>query len=1164
MSATGGDVLEVFGEAAECASQAEAAAYLDVACRGDVALRERVDALLHAHRQAGKFLQGSPTHSDRVSTELPGTVIGPYKLVELIGEGGFGVVYMAEQQQPLRRLVALKVVKPGMDSRQVIARFEAERQALAMMEHPNIAHVLDAGETVSGRPYFVMELVRGIPITDYCDQHRLTPNDRLRLFASVCQAVQHAHQKGIIHRDLKPSNLLVTLHDGTPVVKVIDFGIAKAIDQRLTDKTLITGFAQVIGTPLYMSPEQAELSGLDIDTRSDIYSLGVLLYELLTGTTPFDKARLHEASFDELRRIIREEEPPRPSTRLSTLGQAAATISEHRRTDPKRLGQLIRGELDWIVMKCLEKDRSRRYESASALARDIEHYLADEPVEACPPSAGYRVRKFVRKHQRVLITTGAFLSMLFAGGAITAWQWVKLARTERDQAIQQARRNHDVHAALDRTAELRGQARVIRSGNPGKWAEAQAMAQRAEALVESGPVEPKLAVRVNLLRRELDREKRDREMLAILDDIRLRQAAVKGERFDTRNADNRYTEAFRTYGLELEPAEAAVRQLRESTIREELLVALDNWIWCKEKSDSVRAKLRALTNEADDNDWRRALREAGGQGDVARIVELTKEPRALQQPPTALAMVGELLYQSVRPQEAVDWLRHAQHRHGDDFWLNHHLGYVLFAVMVPPRTDEAVGYFRATVALRPDSPGVHFNLGNALREKGDLVAAMASYRNAITLNPGYVAAYVNLGAAQKMKGDIAAASATFRQALELDPKYVYAHGNLGSILAMQGDKDGAAACFRQAIALDPTYAGAHNALGALLESQGDLDGAAACFRQALEHEPNLAQAHFNLGVITWRRGNAVGAAAHFRRAIECGPDYGNAHHQLARVLQAQHDYEGAQASYRKLMELSPKDATIHYDLGILLAKKGDNPGSVACYRKAVALNPAYAQAHCNLGNALIHLGDFGPALESLRTGHQLGSQQKGWRYPSADWIEECERWLELESKLPAILKGKARPSSAAETIEFADLCRYKQLYTDSVRFFTEAFEADATLAPDTNVGHRYRAAGSAILASGGRGDGAVRLDDTDRSTLRRQALQWLQADLTGRAQRLVGTKPQDRQSVREELRYWQGDAALAGVRDAAAIAKLPAEEQAAWQQLWADVASILAKVQVSK
>jgi WD40 repeat protein len=341
--------------------------------------------------------------------------------MEQIGEGGMGLVFVAEQQHPVRRKVALKVIKPGMDTRQVVARFEAERQALALMDHPNIAKVLDGGTTTTGRPFFVMELVKGVPITEYCDANRLTPRERLELFVPVCRAVQHAHQKGVIHRDLKPSNVLVVSHDGTPVVKVIDFGVAKAVGQQLTDKTIYTQFTQMVGTPLYMSPEQAGQSGLDVDTRTDIYALGVLLYEMLTGTTPFDKERFKEATYDEIRRIIREEEPPKPSTRISTLGNVASTVSTQRRTDPKRLRQLCRGELDWIVMKALEKDRNRRYETASGLAMDIERYRHDEPVLACPPSAGYRLRKFARRNKRAL-ATGALLGvmLLIALGAVVA------------------------------------------------------------------------------------------------------------------------------------------------------------------------------------------------------------------------------------------------------------------------------------------------------------------------------------------------------------------------------------------------------------------------------------------------------------------------------------------------------------------------------------------------------------------------------------------------------------------------------------------------------------------------------------------------------------------------------------------------------------------------
>src|ERR1043166_1164896 len=497
----------VFCEAVEITDLEQRRQFLEQACGADKALRPQVEGLLALSHGSGDFfkecapaLEAQPADADQVlsageaalGAETPETkAIGRYKLLQRIGEGGCGVVYMAEQEEPIRRRVALKIIKLGMDTRNVIARFEAERQALALMDHPNIARVLDAGATETGRPYFVMELVYGVKITEYCDQNRVSMRERLDLFVEVCNAVQHAHQKGIIHRDLKPSNIMVTMHDGVPVPKVIDFGIAKATEQRLTDKTLFTSYAQLMGTPAYMSPEQMEFSGLNLDTRSDVYSLGVLLYELLTGRTPFDTTDLLKLGVDELRRTVREQEPLSPSAKLKTLNNEELTTTARRlHVEAPRLISQLRGDLDWIVLKCLEKDRTRRYATANALAMDIERYTHEEAVLARPPSGLYRLQKLVRRNRLVVLAGATAVAALLLGSIISTWLFIR----ERN-ALRSAETANAKETQLRREAESREKAtRAALLASQDKYEEADRL------IGETPPEKPSLEAET-LLRR---------------------------------------------------------------------------------------------------------------------------------------------------------------------------------------------------------------------------------------------------------------------------------------------------------------------------------------------------------------------------------------------------------------------------------------------------------------------------------------------------------------------------------------------------------------------------------------------------------------------------------------------------------------------------------------
>jgi serine/threonine protein kinase/Flp pilus assembly protein TadD len=857
------DKRTIFEHALEFASGAEREAYLEDACAGKPEMRAQVDSLLKAHNDVGSFLDGPAFDAQRTGpmepiAEQPGTIIGPYKLLEQIGEGGFGVVFMAEQEHPIRRRVAVKVIKPGMDTRQVIARFEAERQALALMDHPNIAHVLDAGATDSGRPYFVMELVRGVPITEFCDHHRIAVDERLKLFMAVCHAVQHAHQKGIIHRDLKPTNVLVTLHDGEPVAKVIDFGVAKATGQRLTDKTLFTAFAQMIGTPLYMSPEQTEMSGLDVDTRSDIYSLGVMLYELLTGTTPLDKERLQQAAYDEIRRIIREEEPPKPSTRISTLGATATAISTQRQSEPVKLSNLVRGELDWIVMKCLEKDRNRRFETASGLAADIERYLNDEQVLACPPSTAYRFRKFARRHKAKLATASVVaVALLFAVGSL-GWAM-------RDRTARHAKVAGQIELILSEMEQLEREQ---------KWAEALLAARRADAVVIGGEAD---AATVRRVRERLE----DLEFLDRLEQIRMQRITLVDGKFDDAGADRNYARAFRDYGVDVGAlaVETSIDRLKaRPALVIPLAAALDDWVLVRRnvsEKDAARWKpLVAVARGIDPEPLRDRLRATWGKPDSEVLDELLRLAESIDvraQHPATLLSLARTLRGVKQSDSALRLLRNAQYVYPGDFWFNFELGR---ALSEQQDHEGAIRFYTAAVSIRPSAVAAHGNLGWALSQQGKLDEAIAACRKAIEIDPRNVTAYINLGIALEHQGKLDEAIATNRKAIEVDPKYSIPHLNIALILTTCSDlkfrdTDLALTHAKKSVELDSSNPFSFNSLGVAHYRNGDYKAAIAALERSIElRKGDVSGGGFFLAMSHWQLGNKDEARRCYEKAVQ--------------------------------------------------------------------------------------------------------------------------------------------------------------------------------------------------------------------------------------------------------------------------------------------------------
>jgi serine/threonine-protein kinase len=1094
-----------------------------------------------------------PTVDETAAVDRPGTVIGPYKLLEPIGEGGMGTVWMAQQTQPVKRLVAVKLIKAGMDSKQVIARFEAERQALALMDHPNIARVLDAGTTGSGRPYFVMDLVKGVPITRYCDEHRLTPRQRLELFVPVCQAVQHAHQKGIIHRDLKPSNILVAPFDGKPVVKVIDFGVAKAAGQQLTDLTLVTGFGNVVGTLEYMSPEQAELNNQDIDTRSDIYSLGVLLYELLAGSPPFTRKELEKVGMVEMLRVIREQEPSKPSTKLSTA-EGLPTLAANRGTEPAKLTRLVQGELDWIVMKALDKDRNRRYETANGFAMDVQRYLADEQVLACPPSVGYRLRKFARRNKTGLVVAALVLFFFVLLGSGAGWVVRDRSAREAEAVRQQEERQAKVAGAVESIF-----AEVDRLEKAQKWPEALEAARRAEAAVAGGEADPATAERVH-------QRLRDLEFIDRLERIRMERATLVAGKFNNAGADRDYARAFREYGVDVHelPVEDSVRRLRaRPALAVALAAGLDDWVHNRRtlsEADTARWKrLVAVARGIDPEPLRDRLRAAWGQpvaivrDDLRRLAD-SIDVRA--QHPATLILLWRTLMRAQHRDSALRILRDAQYLHPADFWLNYHLAFDLHL----QRDYEGAGrFYTMAIAIHPNSAAAHNNLGITLYLQNKFDEAISTYRKAIEVDPTYPWPYIGLGDVLRAQEKYEEAIAACHKAIQVDQKNSNAYLCLGNILHAQKKYDEAIAACRKAIELNPNDPRAHYLRRAALMDQGKLEEARAAWEQILEQGPSYHDAWYGyaelclfLGKEDAYRRNRTALLKRFGKTTD--PVVAERTARACLLLPASgEELEQAAALADRAVTLG-KD---HLSFGWFLAAK-----ALAEYRLG------RFESALDWGQKAGAKGNWVPTHLVLAMAHrQLGHAEEARRsldeaVKTYDWKDRngCIHTLRREADnllvphLAAFLRGQHQPHDNKDRFELIGPCLFQTRYLTAAHLYQGAFAADPKPAEDLNALHRYHAARAASLAGCGQGKDADKLDDKERSLWRGQALEWLRLDLAAWTQLAADAK--EHRHINRMLQQWQRERDLAGLRDAEALKKLPAEEQKACRDFWALVARL--------
>jgi tetratricopeptide (TPR) repeat protein/tRNA A-37 threonylcarbamoyl transferase component Bud32 len=1207
-----------------------------------------------ANRDTGKYPGGKQPNAradhgtpallseGRATPAVPGDAppAGRYRPVRFHARGGLGEVFLAEDAE-LRRPVALKRIQgryaDDPDSRR---RFLVEAEITARLEHPGVVPVLGLVEDGAGQPCYAMRFIEGPTLAQAIKEFHEAdlqagrdPGERslalrklLGHFVAVCNTVGYAHSRGVLHRDLKPQNVMLGKYGETLVV---DWGLAKPLDRTEAERAGgeqslglggragpegATQPGEVKGTPEFMSPEQAAGKMTAVGPPADIFGLGAVLYTILTGRPPY-QGNLHDV-------LVRAHGAVFPA--------------------PRRLKPGVPRALEAVCRKAMAVQPGDRYATAQELGAEVERWLADQPVTAWREPLLVRSGRWVRRHKPLVAAASSMvLVALVLGGLGLAW-WQR-----QREAVERA-----VGEDLREAVRLQGEER---------WAPALQALERAEGrLTDLAP--DSLGERIRKIKEEV-------AFVEELEETRLQAATIgsggRGDEFrDFAAADRAYAVVFAKHGFDLAALsrQEVARRIRGSGIRNRLVAALDNWGYLKHflpaRTGPSPHLFAAL---ADDDPWRRRLRDPGLGTNGARVERLAQDKDTLRQPPVYLYLLSEGLQYHGRPAAAERLLRRAQEQHPEDFWLNFQLANLLLR-KGPAQLEEAVGYYHAALARKPDSAATYNNLGYALCDQGKLAraerafrkavalqprtatpyiglgyalsaqkkfaGARAAYHKAIALEPGTAAGYTGLGAVFHHQGKHAAAERAHRKAVALQPDGVtYSH--LGGTLADRGKYAEAVRICRKAIALQPDYHDAHSNLGYALSGQGRFVEAEQAYRKALALEPSNAKSCFALGNVLQKRGKFADAVRMYRKAIVLRPHYPNAYNNLGSALFGQRKYaeaehafrktialkpgyavahfnlgnalreqgklaeaveeyrravaldpqntdaryslgialsgRGKQAEaaevFRKAVALKPDDAVGNYGLGVTLSRQGKYAEAVRAYRKAIGRKPNFAEAHCNLGDALLQSGKLTEGLRALRRGHRLGKDRPGWPYPSAQWVRDAESLVRLEGKLAQVLAGTAQPADSAERVALAALCQkpFKRRYAAAALLYREAFRVEPKLGEDPRSEHRYNAACAAALAGCGKGKDAASLDAKERSRLRSQAVAWLRADLTAWRNLLEKAPKQVPSSVGQTLRHWQKDTDLAGVRDRAALAKLPEAERKDWAKLWGDVAALLAK-----